>query len=118
MGRMMNKLFTLCLLVFGINVNAQVINYVDKEFNADFNVYFTKYKHEADVIVIRTNHKHEAKTIPGYWFWRDDDGEEYDNDRVNIFQVKHKYQSDYVVYIGKYSHEVQVNWDYIEEWIK
>ena len=118
MGKMIRLLFIIWGLLLVTNVNAQVINYVDKEYNADFNVYFTNYKHEADVIVFRTNHKHEAKTRPGYWFWRNDDGEEYDSDRVNIFQVEYKYQSDYVVYLGKHSHEVQVNWDYIEEWIK
>ena len=118
MGRMIRLLFIIWGLLLVTNANAQVINYVDKEYNADFNVYFTTYKHEADVIVWRTNYKHDSKTKPGYWFWRNDDGEEYDSDRVNIFQVEHKYQSDYVVYLSEYSHEVKVNGDYLMEWVK
>ena len=106
------------LLLFTLTSNAQVINYVDKEYNADFNVYFTKYKYGADIIIFRTKYKYESKTRPGYWFWRDDNRKEYDNNQINVFKVKYKYQSDYIVYISKYPYEIKLTSKYIEEWTK
>lgn len=94
---------------------AQVINWVDQPWKADINVYFTNYKYEADIIIFKTNHKWDAKEKPGYWYWREDDGEEYDSDRVNIFPVEHKWQADYVVYLTTYAHEIKLTDKYINE---
>ena len=115
---MINKLCILCLLLFTFNVNAQVINYVDKKYNADVNVFFVTYKYEADIIVYRTKYKHDAKIYPGKWYWREDGGNEYDTDRINVHVVKYKSQADYIVYISEYSHEIKVTFKYLEEWIK
>ncbi len=114
---MIRLLFIVWGLLLVTNVDTQVINWVDKEYNADFNVYFTEYENEAHITVWRTKYKHDAKTKPGYWFWRNDDREEYDSDRVNIFQVDKKYKADYVVYLSKYSHEVELTDEYLMEWV-
>ena len=114
---MKRLLLILGLVAFTSNVSGQVINFVEHEYQADINVYFTSYKYDADVVVYKTNHKYEAQSKPGYWYMgRGNDGDNrYSSDRLNVYVVKYRYQSDYKVYIGEYKYEIKLTDKYINE---
>ena len=103
----------MCLVLFISNAKAQVVNWVDNEYNADVTVYFTQYKYEADVIVYKTNYKYEAKMKPGYWWWDENLSGGHEYQMLNIKNVKYKYQADIIVYLTTYKSEIKLNQEYL-----
>lgn len=103
----------MCLVLFVSNAKAQMINWVDNDYNADITVYLTSYKYEADVIVYKTSYKYEAKMKPGYWWWDENLSGGYSHDKINVKTVKYKYQADLIVYMSTYKHEVKLSRKYL-----
>lgn len=113
---MRKLLFTLGLSLFTLATNAQVINWVEHEWQADITVQIVKYEWEADVTICRTKSKSRA-TKPGIWWW-DEDGEMGRNnssDRLSVCRVSYGWQADYKVYLTTYEYNVKVTDEYLEE---
>ena len=115
---MRKLLLILGLILFTSNVKAQVINWVEYEYQADIKVFFVKYKYESDIIVCKTDYKYKTDK-PGYWWWEGDNVGEgdrvYSSNRLNVYVVKYKYQSDYNVYISTHGWEIKLTDKYINE---
>ena len=116
----MNKFISILVLsVLAIGAKAQVVNWVENDYNADLKIYFTNYKYEADVIAFKTPYKYEAQMKPGYWWWDENLSNSYVYQKMNIKSIKYKYQADFIVYITTFKHEIKLSKEYInviEEW--
>jgi hypothetical protein len=113
---MRKLLFILGLSLFTSMVNAQVINWVEHEWQADITVQIVRYEWEADVTICKTKNKNRT-TKPGVWWW-DEDGElgrDYSSNRLNVCRVKYGWQADYKVYLTTYEYKVKVTNDYLNE---
>ena len=109
----------MCLVLFISNAKAQVVNWVDNDYNADIKVYLTDYRYEADVVVFKTNYKYDAKVKPGQWWWEENPDGRYEYNKINVREVKYKYQADFIVYFTNYKSEIKLSQEYlnvIEEW--
>ncbi len=109
-------LFIFGLSLFALTSNAQVINWVEHEWQADITVQIVKYEWEADVTICRTKSKNRA-TKPGIWWW-DRDGEmgrDNSSDRLSVCRVSYGWQADYKVYLTTYEYNVKVTDEYLEE---
>ncbi len=111
--RTIKLLIITCLVLFNYNAKAQVVNWVDNNYNADITVYFTNYKYEADVIVYKTPLKYEAKMKPGYWWWDENLSGGHKYQILNIKSVNYKYQADMIVYISSFKHEIKLSREYL-----
>ena len=79
-------------------LNAQVINVVEHEWEADIKVFFTSLEWNADVVVIPTKSLHHARNIEGHWYIRNrQDGR--DIKCINIYLVNKAALSDLKVFL-------------------
>ena len=79
-------------------LNAQVINVVEHEWEADIKVFFTSLEWNADVVVIPTKSLHHARNIEGHWYIRNrQDGR--DINCINIYLVNKAALSDLKVFL-------------------
>ncbi len=79
-------------------LNAQVINVVEHEWEADIKVFFTSLEWNADVVVLPTKSLHHARNIEGHWYIQNrQDGR--DIDCINIYLVKKAALSDLKVFL-------------------
>ena len=80
------------------SLNAQVINVVEYEWEADIKVFFTSLEWNADVVVLPTKSLHHARNIEGHWYIQNrQDGR--DIDCINIYLVKKAALSDLKVFL-------------------
>ena len=79
-------------------LNAQVINVVEHEWEADIKVFFTSLEWNADVVVLPTKSLHHARNIEGHWYIQNrQDGR--DIDCINVYLVKKAALSDLKVFL-------------------
>lgn len=79
-------------------LNAQVINVVQHESEADIKVFFTSLEWNADVVVLPTKSLHHARNIEGHWYIRNrQDGR--DINCINIYLVNKAALSDLKVFL-------------------
>lgn len=79
-------------------LNAQVINVVEHEWEADIKVFFTSLEWNADVVVLPTKSLHHARNIEGHWYIRNrQDGR--DLNCINIYLVNKAALSDLKVFL-------------------
>ena len=79
-------------------LNAQVINVVEHEWEADIKVFFTSLEWNADVVVLPTKSLHHARNIEGHWYIRNrQDGR--DINCINIYLVNKAALSDIKVFL-------------------
>ena len=79
-------------------LNAQVINVVEHEWEADIKVFFTSLEWNADVVVLPTKYLHHARNIEGHWYIRNrQDGR--DINCINIYLVNKAALSDLKVFL-------------------
>ena len=79
-------------------LNAQVINVVEHEWEADIKVFFTSLEWNADVVVLPTKSLHHARNIEGHWYIRNSqDGR--DINCINIYLVNKAALSDSKVFL-------------------
>ena len=79
-------------------LNAQVINVVEHEWEADINVFFTSLEWNADVVLLPTKSLHHARNIEGHWYIRNSqDGR--DINCINIYLVNKAALSDLKVFL-------------------
>ena len=79
-------------------LNAQVINVVEHEWEADIKVFFTSLEWNADVVVLPTKSLHHARNIEGHWYIRNrQDGR--DISCINIYLVNKAALSDLKVFL-------------------
>lgn len=79
-------------------LNAQVINVVEHEWEADIKVFFTSLEWNADVVVLPTKSLHHARNIEGHWYIRNSqDGR--DINCINIYLVNKAALSDLKVFL-------------------
>ena len=79
-------------------LNAQVINVVEHEWEADIKVFFTSLEWNADVVVLHTKSLHHARNIEGHWYIRNrQDGR--DINCINIYLVNKAALSDLKVFL-------------------
>ena len=80
------------------SLNAQVINVVEHEWEADIKVFFTSLEWNADVVVLPTKSLHHARNIEGHWYIRNrQDGR--DINCINIYLVNKAALSDLKVFL-------------------
>jgi len=80
------------------SLNAQVINVVEHEWEADIKVFFTSLEWNADVVVLPTKSLHHARNIEGHWYIQNrQDGR--DIDCINVYLVKKAALSDLKVFL-------------------
>ena len=79
-------------------LNAQVINVVEHEWEADIKVFFTSLEWNADVVVLPTKSLHHARNIEGHWYIRNrQDGR--DINCIHIYLVNKAALSDLKVFL-------------------
>ena len=79
-------------------LNAQVINVVEHEWEADIKVFFTSLEWNADVVVLPTKSLHHARNIEGHWYILNrQDGR--DINCINIYLVNKAALSDLKVFL-------------------
>jgi len=79
-------------------LNAQVINVVEHEWEADIKVFFTSLEWNANVVVLPTKSIHHARNVEGHWYIRNrQDGR--DIDCINIYLVNQAALSDLKVFL-------------------
>ena len=79
-------------------LNAQVINVVEHEWEADIKVFFTSLEWNADVVVLPTKSLHHARNIEGHWYIRNrQDGRDINS--INIYLVNKAALSDLKVFL-------------------
>jgi hypothetical protein len=69
--RVVGFVFITWMLMCTNALNGQVINVCDYKHQADVNVYYTKFKHEADVVVMGSRMYEEWEAQYGMW-WVDE----------------------------------------------
>ena len=79
-------------------LNAQVINVVEHEWEADIKVFFTSLEWNADVVVLPTKSLHHARNIEGHWYIRNSQ-EGRDINCINIYLVNKAALSDLKVFL-------------------
>ena len=105
------------LLMCTNTLYGQVINICEHKAEADVNVYYTKYKHEADIVVMMVGSKYQAWF--GKWYVDRKPGIVIGNGGttwcgLKIYETRFKHEADYIVYITKFAHEVSVTEEYIK----
>lgn len=94
----MNKLRMLALLItLQCSVNAQIINVVEREWDADFTVFFTSFEWNADVVVCRAKSEHHAQNMNGFWSLTEQRSGRND-DWMNIYIVNKAALADITVF--------------------
>ena len=88
--------------------NAQTIDYVDMEYQADVNVYFVKWKHQADAVVYQSLYKSYARE-EGVWYIAHGTLHNHKRGAIKVRVVKHKYQADVLIYKTDWRYQVRVN---------
>ena len=111
----MGKFIVVILLgLFSFNSQAQIINVCEYDRQSNVNVYYTKYKHEADIVVMMVDWKWEAQY--GMW-WIDRRNTSINQatiqPKLSIYETKYKHNADFIVYRTKWKHEVRVTWEFI-----
>ena len=96
-------------------VKAQIINVCEYDKQSNVNVYYTKWKHEADIVIMVVDWKWEAQ----YGMWWIDEANRNINQatiqpRLSIYEVKAKRDADFIVYRTKWKHEIRVTWEFID----
>lgn len=79
-------------------LNAQVINVVEHEWEADIKVFFTSLEWNADVVVLPTKSLHHARNIEGHWYIRNRQ-DRRDINCINIYLVNKAALSDLKVFL-------------------
>ncbi|MDG1526059.1 MAG: DUF6150 family protein [Schleiferiaceae bacterium] len=79
-------------------LNAQVINVVEHEWEADIKVFFTSLEWNADVVVLPTKSLHHARNIEGHWYIRNRQ-DARDINCINIYLVNKAALSDLKVFL-------------------
>jgi hypothetical protein len=102
------------LLMLSTNAEAQIINVCEYDRQSNVNVYYTKYKHEADIVVMMVDWKWKAQF--GMW-WVDERNTSINQasiqPKLSIYEVNNKHAADFIVYRTKWKHEVRVTWEFI-----
>jgi|TARA_R110001592_G_scaffold48904_1_gene153220 hypothetical protein len=103
------------LLMLSTNAKAQIINVCEYDRQSNVNVYYTKWKHEADIVVMMVDWKWQAQ----YGMWWIDEGRQTLNQasiqpKLSIYETKYKHNADFIVYRTKWKHEVRVTWEFID----
>ena len=103
------------LLMLSTVAKAQIINVCEYDKQSNVNVYYTKWKHEADIVVMMVDWKWEAQF--GMW-WIDEANRNINQasiqPRLSIYEVKAKRDADFIVYRTKWKHEIRVTWEFID----
>ena len=103
------------LLMLSTVAKAQIINVCEYDKQSNVNVYYTKFKHEADIVVMMVDWKWEAQF--GMW-WIDETNTSINQasiqPRLSIYETNNKHDADFIVYRTKWKHEVRVTWEFID----
>jgi hypothetical protein len=94
---------------------SQIINVCEYDKQSNVNVYYTKFKHEADIVIMVVDWKWEAQ----YGMWWIDEANRSINQasiqpRLSIYETNNKHDADFIVYRTKWKHEVRVTWEFID----
>ena len=92
-------------------VQAQVINIVENEWDADVNVFFTSLEWNADGIVYYTKSLHHARNVEGHWFIINS-GERRRLDCINVYVVDKAGDADLKIYLSKDPSKIRLNQRY------
>jgi hypothetical protein len=104
----MRKLYVLfAFLCVNLVVNAQIIKYVDNEYQSQVNIYFVDWKYQADAIIYITPYKSYAKKEKGVWYLSKD----YKG--IKVWVTKKRYKADILIYLSDWKHEVKYNNKYL-----
>jgi hypothetical protein len=88
------------LLMCTNTLYGQVINICEHKAEADVNVYYTKYKHEADIVVMMVGSKYQAWF--GKWYVDRKPGKPLYGEQPTLFEnlkvytFKHDYHEDFI----------------------
>tara|TARA_R110000796_G_scaffold133382_2_gene248960 strand:- start:473 stop:859 length:387 start_codon:yes stop_codon:yes gene_type:complete len=103
------------LLMLNTNAKAQIINVCEYDRQSNVNVYYTKWKHEADIVVMVVDWKWEAQF--GMW-WVDEANGSINQasiqPKLSIYETNNKHNADFIVYRTKWKHEVRVTREFID----
>ena len=105
------------LLMCTNTLYGQIITVCEYDRQSNINVYYTKWKHEADIVVMMVGSKYQAWF--GKWYVDRKPGIIGGNGGttwcgLKIYETRFKHEADYIVYITKFAHEVMVTEEYIK----
>ena len=89
-------------------VQAQVINIVENEWDADVNVFFTSLEWNADGVVLQTKSLHHARNVEGHWFIINSE-ERRRLDCINVDVVDKAGDADLKIYLSKDPSKIRLN---------
>ena len=92
----------IAFLGVNLTLNAQTIKFVDNEYQADVNVYFVKWKHQADAVIYQSQYRSYAREEGVWWVNKGFGG-------VKVKIVKYKHQADVKVFVTDWRYQVRVN---------
>ena len=102
------------LLMLSTVAKSQIINVCEYDKQSNVNVYYTKFKHEADIVIMVVDWKWKAQY--GMW-WVDERNQTLNQihiqPKLSIYECKYKHNADFIVYRTKWKHEVRVTWEFI-----
>ena len=103
------------LLMLSTVAKSQIINVCEYDKQSNVNVYYTKFKHEADIVIMVVDWKWEAQ----YGMWWIDEANTSINQasiqpKLSIYETRRKNNADFIVYRTKWKHEVRVTWEFID----
>lgn len=101
----------IAFLGVNLTLNAQTIDYVDMKYQADVNVYFVKWKHQADAVVYQSIYK-SYSIKPGIWYVASGSLHNHKRGAIKVRVVKYKSQADVLIYKTDWRYQVKVNETY------
>ena len=115
--RVVGFVFITWMLMCTNTLYGQIITVCEHKAEADVNVYYTKWKHEADIVVMVVHSKYQAWF--GKWYIDRSDGIKIGGGGtmwcgLKIYETRFKHDADYIVYVTKFAHEVSVTEEYIK----
>ena len=109
---MAKEICKFCVLIaflgVSLNVNSQVIDYVEHKHQADVNVYFVKWRYEADAVVYKSIYKSYSKK-EGFWYIAHGSLHNHHVGAVKVRVVKYKHEADVLIYFTEWKSSVRVN---------
>ena len=104
----------LIVLMTSHYVDAQVINIVEHEWEADLKVYFTSLEWNADAIVFPTKSKHHARNLDGHWYINNRQSGR-NNESINIYVVGKSALADLSVFLTDDERKIKIEGIYNEK---
>ena len=110
--KILYKLCVLCAFLCVFNAsNAQVIKYVNYEYQSQVNICFVDWKYQADAIIYITPYKHYARNKRGVWYLNK---YYFDRQEIKVWVTKSRYKADVLIYVSNWKHEVKFNNRYLK----